>query len=215
MTHYQHNTLVMEKSGLSNQCPQKLTEVQRKMEFFFYSSEQQGWWETWLYLISDGKAIIFAAQCSYGTKLIVAEHLTCWIVRTAAAAATSYRLQKITWHHRLHTEDAASSIGKAENQKIQDFSRITDAGRNTYLFTIMAFVQGPNAFSNFFTSKLQWGGSNATYLWFYYQETVSPLLSFKPSLFAICSIWSYIIKQWWETGAKSWHHCCLSMCTQM
>jgi hypothetical protein len=42
MTHYQHNTSVMEKSGLSNQCPQKLTEVQRKMEFFFNSSEQQG-----------------------------------------------------------------------------------------------------------------------------------------------------------------------------
>jgi hypothetical protein len=43
-------------------------------------------------------------------------------VRTAAAAAAttrSYRLQKIPWHHRLHTEDAASSIGKAENQKIQ------------------------------------------------------------------------------------------------
>jgi hypothetical protein len=35
MTHYQHNNLVMEKSGLSNQCPQKLTEVQRKIWNFF------------------------------------------------------------------------------------------------------------------------------------------------------------------------------------
>jgi hypothetical protein len=40
MTHYQHNNSVMEKSGLSNQCPQKLTEVQRKKWNFFYSSEQ-------------------------------------------------------------------------------------------------------------------------------------------------------------------------------
>jgi hypothetical protein len=35
MTHYQHNNLVMEKSGLSNQCPQKLTEVQGKKWNFF------------------------------------------------------------------------------------------------------------------------------------------------------------------------------------
>jgi hypothetical protein len=56
-----------------------------------------------LYLISDGKAIIFAAQCSYGTKLIVAEHLTCWIVRTAAAAAAQQ--QQTGYRRYLNTID--------------------------------------------------------------------------------------------------------------
>lgn len=41
------------------------------------------------YLITDGQAVVLAAQCSYGSKLRGAEHLPGGVMRAATATAKS------------------------------------------------------------------------------------------------------------------------------